>query len=103
MDRTQPQGTISYSETEMTSENVVATLIPQDASKVTVLNNEGSLQYIFEKNGEFEFIIRDEASNIGRVKAAVNNIDKTPPKLAYLFTFPYRMDKGLHYLHYFIG
>jgi hypothetical protein len=86
MDRTQPQGTISYSETEMTSENVVATLIPQDASKVTVLNNEGSLQYIFEKNGEFEFIIRDEAGNIGRVKAAVNNIDKTPPKATLIYS-----------------
>ncbi|HWQ29821.1 MAG TPA: hypothetical protein VN549_02435, partial [Negativicutes bacterium] len=86
MDRTQPSGTIAYSNTEMTAGNVTATLTPVDAGKVTVLNNEGNFSCVFEKNGEFEFLLGDEAGNLGRVKAAVSNIDKTPPKASLSYS-----------------
>ncbi len=80
MDTTLPTGTVNYSEEVLTSNDVIANLIPVDDSVVSVLNNGGSTEYIFKKNGSFEFIFSDMAGNIGRAVAEVNNIDKNPPK-----------------------
>lgn len=80
MDRTAPTGQVTYDVTEATAENVTATLTMEDNYNVNLLNNQGISWYTFNCNGEFEFIIKDDAGNKARINAIVDNIDKDPPK-----------------------
>ncbi len=72
-----PTATVTYSTTQPTNGDVVATLVPSE--KVTVTNNEGSLTHTFTANGSFTFEFEDEAGNKGTALATVANIDKSLP------------------------
>lgn len=88
LDRTAPAGVIAYDHDLVvpTNENVTATLTT-DLENI-ILNNNNSNTYIFNHNGDFEFIISDKAGNKTRVRAEVNNIDKDPPKATVTYSHP---------------
>ena len=94
LDRTGPAGEVTYDVTEPVSGNVTALLAMEDNYSVDLLNkkhallDEGLFKYVFNRNGEFEFILSDEAGNKTRVKAEVNNIDKAPPKATVTYSHP---------------
>jgi hypothetical protein len=73
IDKTPPTAIIRYSTTDLTTDNVVATLEPSE--DVTVTNNNGSLTYTFTENGSFVFEFEDAAGNRGSATATVNNIN----------------------------
>ncbi|MGE5416597.1 MAG: hypothetical protein ACM3UZ_07530, partial [Acidobacteriota bacterium] len=77
IDNIGPSANISYSTTQITNGQVVATLAPN--KPVTVTNNNGASTYTFSDNGSFTFQFKDEAGNSGTATAIVNWIDKTPP------------------------
>lgn len=87
LDTTAPTGLVSYDITEPTKENVTAT-VTFDNSDAMVLNNRRQSTYTFTRNGEFDFILSDEAGNMTRVKAEVNNIDRKPPKATVIYSHP---------------
>ena len=76
-DFTAPTGNVQYSATDLTNQDVVATLVPSE--DVVVTNHDG-LDYIFVQNGSFTFQFRDHAGNTGSVEATVNHIDKEKPE-----------------------
>ena len=80
IDNGAPVGTISYSPSSATNQNVVATLSANEA--ITVTNNGGSKTYTFTSNGSFTFQFKDNAGNTASKTATVNWIDKTPPTIA---------------------
>lgn len=80
IDTTIPNGSLSYSTTELTNEDVVVS-ITFDKENVRVTNNDGKTEYIFKENGEFTFEYVDEAGNEGRTTAYVNWIDKVAPNV----------------------
>lgn len=67
---------IKYSETELTNKNVTATI--ETNAEIQIINNEGTKEYTFEKNGRFtfEYTIKGQAFS---KTAEVNNIDKQSP------------------------
>lgn len=77
IDTTEPMATVDYSTTDITKEDVIATITPNES--ITVTNNGGSLSYTFTTNGEFTFEFVDKAGNTGSVTAVVSNIDKEAP------------------------
>ena len=78
IDTTPSGATISYSTTSLTSQDVVATIILDDAGgKVT--NNGESNTYTFTENDSFTFTFVDSVENPGSATATVNWIDKTAP------------------------
>ncbi len=78
IDKVAPTAKVEYSTTELTNKDVVVTL--KDFSEdIEILNNNGIAVYTFTENGEFEFEIQDEAGNVSKIKAVVNNIDKVAP------------------------
>ncbi len=89
LDRTPPTGSVTYDITAPTNEDVTATLVTVEEN--IVLNNNGSKEYVFNRNGEFEFIISDPAGNRAWIPAVAENIDKDPPK-AYV-TYSESLDK----------
>lgn len=73
-----PTATISYNPSDITANDVIATLTW--ASKpITVTNNGWSTQYTFTNNGIFTFDFRDWVGNTGTVLATVDNINKSVP------------------------
>lgn len=77
IDKIPPELNVVYSETEWTNNNVIATVYANEP--IEVLNNNGSTEYEFLSNGEYEFEVKDSAGNISRITAQANNIDKTNP------------------------
>lgn len=75
---TPPTADITYNISELTNQNVIAT-ISNASEKIKVLNNGGKTTYTFSKNGTFDFQIQDEAGNTNTITATVGWIDKTPP------------------------
>ena len=75
-DTTAPIWTISYSTTETTANDVVATLSLNEAATIT--NNGGNATYTFTGNGAFTFEFTDTSGNTGSTTATVSWIDKTP-------------------------
>ena len=73
-----PKPTINYDITELTNQNVIAT-VTFDTPNVTITNNNGSNTYTFIENDTFTFEFEDEAGNTGIVIADVNWIDKKAP------------------------
>ncbi len=55
---------VNYDITEITGNDVVATLEANE--EITVTNNNGKNTYIFTENGEFEFTFIDKAGNEGK-------------------------------------
>lgn len=82
IDNIPPIGTIEYSTSDLTNQDVTATLLINEENSI-VTNNNGSFKYVFDNNGEFTFTFTDEAGNEGSIVATVNNIDKIPPN-AYI-------------------
>ncbi|WP_461809895.1 NPCBM/NEW2 domain-containing protein [Faecalimonas sp.] len=78
--KAQLQGSVTYSTTDPTYDNVVATIGNFEFDDVYVVNNNHSLTYTFTENGEFEFELADSYGNTGIVKAVVTNIDTIAPK-----------------------
>lgn len=72
--------TISYSETNLTNKDVVATI---NANDINITNNEGKNTYTFTENDTFifEYIRRGRNQEI---EAKVNNIDKKVPEILNL-------------------
>ncbi len=73
-----PTAGVGYSETEPTTENVVARLI-NPSTDITITNNGGSDTYVFTKNGEFTFEFEDKKGTKGTSTAKVTWIDRTVP------------------------
>ena len=78
IDKVAPIGSVQYDITEMTNQNVTATLMTSE--DVIVLNNDGKDTYTFTENGQFEFVFRDEAGNEAKTIAVVDWIDKEAPE-----------------------
>ena len=72
--------TISYDYTELTNQNVTAT-ITFNRDDVTITNNDGSNQYVFEENGTFTFEYIDNEGNASQNIARVTWIDKESPQI----------------------
>ena len=87
IDKVAPTATIEYSTTELTEEDVVAT-IKDFSEDVTIINNNGKDTYTFTKNGSFIFEIQDKAGNISKIEAKVDNINKGP-----IIDFQYNTEK----------
>lgn len=81
------KGTIQYSTTEKTKDNVIATITFNRAG-AKILNNEGKHTYTFDKNGEFTFIFEDEYGFGGEEKAVVDWIDNEGPKATVTYSKP---------------
>jgi hypothetical protein len=80
IDRIAPVGTIVYNITELTNQDVIATLIFDESEEYIDITNGDSLgTYVFTENGEYTFIFQDQAGNVGTTTATVNNIDKIVP------------------------
>lgn len=82
--------TIEYSNTELTNQNVKATITTN--AEIQITNNSHSKEHTFEQNGSFtfEYTIKGRALNI---TATVQNIDKVEPSIsgvqkAKLYTKP---------------
>ncbi|MDD2537208.1 MAG: hypothetical protein PHU61_01805, partial [Candidatus Absconditabacteria bacterium] len=76
IDKSAVVGTINYSTTGNTSEDVIAS-ISFNKTGVTITNNGGSPSYVFIGNGSFTFEFMDAYGNTGSTTATVNWIDKT--------------------------
>ncbi len=85
IDKLPPVPVITYSTTETTKDNVVATIAAEAGESFTVLNNFGRKSYVFTENGSFTFIIADPAGNRVEATATVGNIDKS--KVSYTLTY----------------
>ena len=76
-----PSGTIVYSKTELTNEDVIATLFIDEGENIT--NNNSTNTYTFTENGEFEFVYTDINGKVKTALAIVENIDKTAPNVQF--------------------
>ncbi len=76
IDKIIPTAIIEYSHNEKTSEPVIA-ILTKETEPITIINNDGKNNYIFQENGTFEFIYQDQAGNIGKTLAKVDWIEKT--------------------------
>ena len=77
IDKEQPIGELSYSQTSWTADDVVVSL--DNLSKEVTFLDGSNGQYTFTKNGSYDFIIQDKAGNISTYTAKVDWIDKTKP------------------------
>ena len=77
IDRIPPNVWIEYSTTELTKDNVIATL--KSNEEIYVVNNVNKNQYAFTENGTFTFRYEDLAGNGGEITATVENIDAGAP------------------------
>jgi|GEM_PF-5374066 len=80
-DTTLPTGTISYSTTAKTRNNVTAT-ISNFNRPVTITNNDGASTYTFTDNGTLTFSFTDSVGHTGTAVATVANIDRTAPQFS---------------------
>lgn len=71
IDKEVPTATVEYDITEKTEFSVKATLKDFSKENVKVLNGDKEGSHTFTKNGEFTFIIQDEAGNMGYITAKV--------------------------------
>ena len=71
--------TITYDNTELTNQDVTAT-ITFNRDDVTITNNNGSNEYTFEENGTFTFEYIDNDGNTAQNIARVTWIDKEAPE-----------------------
>ena len=76
IDKSAVIGTINYSTTGNTNEDVTATL-SFNKTGVNITNNGGSASYIFTENGNFTFHFTDTYGNTGSETATVTRIDKS--------------------------
>ncbi len=75
IDKTPPTATVTYSITEPTTQNVVATITLSDGA----ITSDGGATHTFTDNGSWTFLFEDALGNTGTVVAEVNWIDKEAP------------------------
>lgn len=75
IDKELPTAQVEYDITSQTQFTVKATLKNISKENVTIIDGSGGT-YIFSKNGEYVFKIKDEAGNIGEVIAKVTWIEE---------------------------
>ena len=91
IDKEAPTAELTYSTVHLTDQPVTVTMVPSE--EVTVLNNDGEMEYTFEENGTFTFEFVDRAGNNGTATANVNWISKVPEyTLTYSTTEPTNQD-----------
>ena len=88
-----PTAEIEYSTTEMTNQDVVATVV-NPSTEITITNNDGKDTYTFTENGEFTFEFVDNKGTKGTIKAVVNWIDKVAPISSVQYDDITRNDKS---------
>lgn len=71
IDKTSPTSSVEYSTKEKTKDPVVAKLVGYNED-IIVLNNNGSKEYTFTKNGKFTFEIQDMVGNRNSIEAIVD-------------------------------
>lgn len=89
IDKVKPQGTLSYSTTSPTNQNVIVSIIATDnasgAKSITLPNgtiiNGATASYTVSANGTYAFVITDVAGNTKTLTGTIDVIDKTPPTL----------------------
>jgi hypothetical protein len=74
IDKVAPTATVSYSKTDPTNQDVIATITPSESIV-------GLTSHAFTENGSYTFQFTDLAGNTGSVTAIVSNIDKAAPTL----------------------
>jgi len=82
---------ITYSETELTNQDVIATI---SFNKPNVIVENGNT-HTFTKNGEYTFEYVDEAGNNGMTTAIVNWIDKVSPTAKVTYDITEMTDKNV--------
>lgn len=75
-----PTADVVLSTYDVTTENVIATLI-YDKENLTITNNNGSDTYTFTKNGSFTFEYVNKKGIKGETTVVVSNIDHEKPTL----------------------
>ncbi len=81
-DHIPPTAKVSYSTTEFTTGDVIATLV-EVSEEITVINNGGKMEHTFTENGSFTFNFVDKAGNTNSVTATVTNIDRTAKQVTF--------------------
>ncbi len=85
IDSTKPDLEVSYSNTQITNENVIVTIKAneeiQPVSGWTLSSDKRQLTKTFSANTNINVSVRDIAGNITEAKVVVNNIDKINPEV----------------------
>ncbi len=80
-----PTVDVTYSTKESTTDPVTVTLV-NPSTKITIINNNGSATYTFNKNGTFTFEFVDEAGNKGSKTVTVDWIqEKVENKITLVY------------------
>lgn len=95
VDITPPTAIFTYSKTDQTNGNVIATLVPSEPVNIT--NNSGLNTRTFTENGSFTFEFEDAAGNVGSATATVSNIDKVRPIITFSGSTPVNITQGEAY------
>lgn len=81
IEKNEPNVTIQYSETGLTKNDVIATVVSLDGEYFRIINNYNKAKRVFSANEQYTFIVQDYAGNEVNVTATVDNIDRTSPQL----------------------
>jgi len=77
IDKTAPTAEIKYSTTDLTNQDVIASLV-NPSEKITIKDlSDGTVT--FTENGSYTFVFEDEAGNVVEIVATVDWIDKVAP------------------------
>lgn len=104
IDKTAPVANVSYSTTESTNEDVVASItftkpveiLSKDIDIVEVTTDQGKIQTItFLENGSYDLKFQDALGNVGSKKIAVNWIDKKAPTSDFIYSTTDLTDKAV--------
>lgn len=79
IDKTPPTAEVQYDIVNPTNSDVCA-ILSNPSEEIDILNmpDDTAVCYTFTENGEFTFEFLDRAGNLGKAKAVVDWIDKTP-------------------------
>lgn len=92
IDKTPITGTIEYSTTGLTNQNVTATMTGFNKTGVTV---SGANPYTFTTTGSYIFTYHDAAGNTGSATATVTWIDKTSPTATITYSTTGRTNQNI--------
>lgn len=104
IDKTAPEANVSYSTTEPTNEDVVASItftkpveiLSKDIEIVEVTTDQGKMQTItFLENNSFDLKFKDTLGNVGSKKISVNWIDKEAPTSDFVYSTTDLTDKAV--------
>ncbi|WP_248923908.1 Ig-like domain repeat protein [Paenibacillus hamazuiensis] len=81
IDKSKPKVTLAYSTTEPTRDDV--TVAVQSDRPLTILNNNGSNQFVFKANGVQWLEAKDNLNNLISERIEVSNIDREAPIMEF--------------------